>query len=62
MLDLVGTADLKKTVSKSDTTDWSYKLYENTEFVNDTKASYRIDNLPQRYIEALLKKTILTLK
>ena len=25
---LVRTADLKKTFSKSDTTNWSYKLYE----------------------------------
>ena len=27
--DLVRTADLKKTFSKSDTTNWSYKLYKN---------------------------------
>ena len=34
--DLVRTADLKKTFSKSDTTNWSYKLYKITEIVNDT--------------------------
>ena len=34
--DLVRTADLKKTFSKSDTTNWSYKLYKITEFINDT--------------------------
>ena len=34
--DLVRTADLKKTFSKGDTTNWSYKLYKITELVNDT--------------------------
>ena len=60
--DLVRTADLKKTFSKSDTTNWSYKLYKITEIVNDTIPSYKINNLPERYNESLLKKTTLTLK
>ena len=60
--DLVRTADLKKTFSKGDTTNWSYKLYKITEIINDTIPSYKIDNLKERYIEALLKKTELTLK
>ena len=60
--DLVRTADLKKTFSKSDTTNWSYQLYRISEIVNDTIANYHIDNLPERYNEALLKKTELTLK
>ena len=60
--DLVRTADLKKTFSKSDTTNWSYKLYKITEIINDTIPSYKIDNLPERYNESLLKKTKLTLK
>ena len=60
--DLVRTADLKKTFSKGDTTNWSYKLYKITEIVNDTIPSYKIDNLPERYNESLLKKTDLTLK
>ena len=60
--DLVRTADLKKTFSKGDTTNWSYKLYKITEIVNDTIPSYKIDNLKERYNEALLKKTELTLK
>ena len=60
--DLVRTADLKKTFSKGDTTNWSYKLYKITEIINDTIASYRIDNLKERYNESLLKKTELTLK
>ena len=60
--DLIRTADLRKTFSKGDTTNWSYKLYKITEVINDTIPSYRLDNLPERYNEALLKKTELTLK
>ena len=60
--DLVRTADLKKTFSKSDTTNWFYKIYEITEIINVTIPSYRIDNLPERYDEALLKKTELSMK
>ena len=39
------TADLKKTLSKADTTNWSYKLYKITERYNDTIPSYKIDIL-----------------
>ena len=60
--DLVRVADLKKTFSKGDTTNWSYKLYKITEFINDTIPSYHIDNLPERYNESLLKKTELSIK
>ena len=60
--DLVRTADLKKTFSKGDTINWSYKLYKITEIVNDTIPSYKINNLPERYNESLLQKTNLTLK
>ena len=60
--DLVRVADLKKTFSKGDTTNWSYKLYKITEIINDTIPSYKIDNLSERYNESLLKKTDLTLK
>ena len=60
--DLVRVADLKKTFSKGDTTNWSYKLYKITEIINDTIPSYRLDNLPERYNESLLKKTDLTMK
>ena len=62
IIDLVRVADLKKTFSKGDTTNWSYKLYKITEIINDTVPSYHIDNLQERYNEALLKKTELTLK
>ena len=60
--DLVRTADLRKTFSKGDTTNWSYKMYKITEIINDTIPSYKIDNLKERYNESLLKKTELTLK
>ena len=60
--DLVRTADFKKTFSKGDTTNWSYKLYKITEMMNDTLASYRLDDLKARYNESLLKKTELTMK
>ena len=60
--DLVRTADIKKTFSKSDTTNWSYKLYKITEIVNDTIPSCKIDNLKERYNQSLLKKTELTMK
>ena len=59
--DLVRTADLKRTFSKGDTTNWSYKLYKITEIINDTIPSYKIGNLKERY-ESLLKKTELTKK
>ena len=60
--DLVRTADSKKTFSKGDTTNWSYKLYKITEINNETIPSYKRDNLKERYNEALLKKTELALK
>ena len=60
--DLVRTADLKKTFPKGDATNWSYKLYKITEFLNDTTPSYRLDTLPERYNEFLLKKTELSMK
>ena len=60
--DLVRTADLKRTFSKGDTTNWSYKLYKITEIINDTIPTYHIDNLSKRYNESLLKKTELSLK
>ena len=60
--DLVRTADLRKTFSKGDTTNWSYTLYKVTEIVNDTIPSYEIDNLQERYNESILKKTDLSMK
>ena len=45
--DLVRTAVLKRTFSKGDTTNWSYKLYKTTKIVNDTIPSYKIDQHPK---------------
>ena len=59
--DLVRVADLKKMFSRRDTTNWSYKLYKITEIFNDILPSYKIDNLRERYNEALLKKTELAM-
>ena len=60
--EFVRVADLKQTFSKGDTTNWSYKVYKITELIIDTIPSYRLDNLSERYNEALLKKTELTMK
>ena len=60
--DLVRTADLKRTFSKVDTTNWSFKLYKITGIIDDTIPSYRLDNLPERHKQSLLKKTNLTMK
>ena len=59
--DLVRTADLMKTFSKRDKTNWSHKIYKITERNFDIIPSYHINNLPERYNEALLKKTELTM-
>ena len=58
---LVRTTVLKKTFSKRDSTIWSYNLYESTEIPNETIPTYKIDQLSEKYSEALLKKTKLTL-
>ena len=60
--DLGRTADLKKTFPKFDETNWSYKLYKITELIIDTIPSYKIEQPSERYNEALLKKTDLTMK
>ena len=59
---LVRTADSKRVFSKGDSTNWSYKLYTKTEIIHDTKTSYRINYLPERYNENLLLPTKLTLE
>ena len=58
--DLVRTADKRNIFSKGDSTNWSDKLYTITEIIDDTIPSHRIDNFPERYNEALLKKSKLT--
>ena len=54
------TADKRNIFSKGDSTNWIDKLYTITEIIDDTIPSYRIDNFPERYNEALLKKSKLT--
>ena len=53
---LVRVADLKRTFSKGDTTNWSFKMYEVTEIYNDTLPCHRIEKLKERDNEVLLKK------
>ena len=53
---------MKKTFLKADTINWSYKLYEIPEIVNETKPSNKLDKLLERYNQALLKETQLTKK
>ena len=40
----------------------SYKVYKITELIFDTIPRYHPDNLPERYNEALLKKTEFSVK
>ena len=58
---LVRTSDIKRTFSKGDSTNYSYKLYTITEVKHDTIPSYRIDYLPERSNENLLLPTKLSL-
>ena len=59
--DLVRTADIDKTFSKGDTTNWSNELYMITEVIHETIPTYHIDFLPERYNQSILKKSKLTL-
>ena len=59
---LVRTTDLWSSFSKGDTIIRPYKLYEIKEIDVDTIPGSRIDNLPDRYNEVLLKTTKLRLK
>ena len=51
---LVRTANIKRVFSKGDSTNYSYKLLTLTEVIHDTKPSYRLNYLPERYNENLL--------
>ena len=51
---------LKAFDSRIDCTNWSYRLYRIAEVIHDTIRSYRIDFLPERYNESLLRSTNLT--
>ena len=58
---VVRTADSKNRFWKRHTINWSDNLYKITEFINDIKPIYKIDQLSERYNESLLKKTKLPL-
>ena len=60
--DLVRTADIKRVLSKSDSTNYSYKLYSITEVIHDTIPSYRIKFLPERFDQIFLLPTKLSLE
>ena len=59
---LFRTANIKRTFSTRDSTNYSYKLYTITEIINNTIPSYRINYLPERYNEKLLLPTKLSLE
>ena len=54
---LVRTADMKRVLSKGDSTNWSNKLYTRTQIIHDTTPSYRLKYLPGRYNRKLLLQT-----
>ena len=60
--DLVRTSDIRKVFSKGDSTNYSCNLYTITEVIHDTIPTYRINYLPERYNENLLRPTKLTLE
>ena len=61
LVQLIRTADIKRVFSKGDSTIYSFKLYTNTEVINDTVPSYGNDYLPERHTEILVLPTNLTL-
>ena len=48
---IVRTAGIKKVFSEGDSTNFSYKLYTETEVIHDTIPSYRINYLTEKYNE-----------
>ena len=59
---LVRVAEVKKTFSKGDTTNWSYEFCKIAEIIIDTIPSYKFDQLPKRYSKYLLKMSEVSLK
>ena len=53
---LVRIADIDKTFSKGDATNWGNKLSLIAEIIEDNIPTYLIDCLPERYIQSILKK------
>ena len=59
---LVGTTDIKRVFSKSDSTNYSYKLYTITEVIHETIPGYRIDYVPKRFVQNLLLPTKISME
>ena len=57
----VRPADIERVFSKGDSTNYSYILYTIPEVIHDTKPSYGINYLPERFNENLLLSTKLSL-
>ena len=57
---IVRSADNKKVFSKRDSTNYGYNLYRIIKVLHNTKPSYRIEYLPERYDENLLLPTKLS--
>ena len=55
--DLDRTSDIRSVFSKGDSTNYSCELHAITQTVGDTKFSYRIKLLPERYNHSLLGST-----
>ena len=58
---LVRTSDIRSLFSKGDSTNYSYEVCTITQVIHDTIPSYRINYLPKRYNQNLLRPTNLTL-
>ena len=56
----VRTAEFKRVFNKGESTKWSYNLCTITKVIHDTNSSYKIDYIPERYKENLLKPTELS--
>ena len=51
---LVRTSVIRRVFSKDDNTNYSFLLYTITEVIHDTRPSYRLNHLPERYNQNLL--------
>ena len=61
LIDMVRTSDIRSVFSKTDSTNYSYELYAITEIIHHTTFKYRVNYLPERHNENLLRSTNLTL-
>ena len=52
---------MKRVFSKGESTNWSYKLFTVTQVIHDSFPSSRLNYLPERYNENLLKLPKLSL-